>query len=165
MSAPPQTQNLLADILQPWIDLTSAGFDALGSKLREIEQVLQTMQADQHYMVEKQRKTFILRNADSDGAPYQVRYEGHKYMDVLAWRTDDITTNPTANVKLPVLGMSPSATPLTLISVYNMLLAGTSPWLPLNLPELSEIELVKPAAAGKQCLILVRYGMESWGLR
>lgn len=164
MSNPVATMRL-DDVLKPWIDLTQQGFTALGATLREIEHVLQMMQTDQEFLVQKQKKTFILRNADSDGAPYQVRYEGHKYMDVMAWRTDDITTNPTANVTIPVLGMSPAASPLTLISVFNMLLAGSSPWLPLNLPELTTIELVKPAAAGKQCIILVRYGMESWGLR
>lgn len=167
MSAPPQnplhTMNL-ADVLKPGNDIAHAGFQAMGTALADLHKVLQSVEFYLREEHKRQTQTSVYGTVYSNGQPYTVSYHGRRYMDVLALRTDDNTQNVTCQFTIPGLGQTKVTQLLQIISINNMLLAGVSPWVPLNLPEGAQITIpTDPGSATQQQCLYVRYGMEQWG--
>ncbi len=154
----------MQQIMQPYLDLTAAGFQSLSELLVHLHMSLKEIQRHSQIRHEQDHERDIFETFDSSGEPYNVNYQGHHFMDAMCWDTSNPANNVTCSLQIPGLGIS-SASVFTFISAVAQLQAGISPWVPLNFRPGTIITLDANPVAGHKYMVLVRYGNVPWGGR
>lgn len=155
----------LRDVMQPYIDVTQAGFDSLNELFHHLQMAVTELQRHSHIKNAKDMERDIFETFDSGGGePYNVNYQGRYFMDAMCWDSANLANNVTCALQIPGLGQSAQTT-FTFISAVAQLQAGISPWVPLNFRPGTQIILDANAVAGQRSMVLVRYGNVQWGGR